>query len=120
MYDLIRAESITSCDVDNTLVIWGKDYKTPGPNKIEFDYGDEKVYLKPHKFHPLFIKHCYNRGDYIEIWSQNGHMWAEQVVNKLGLQEHVTVIRNKPSRHIDDKTNLEDIVGVRIFIKDEE
>ena len=119
MYKLLEEVSITACDVDNTLVMWDKDFKNPGPGKIEFDYGSEKVYLKPHNFHVTFLKHCCNRGDYVEVWSQNGYQWAEQVVKRLELENHVDIVRSKPSRHIDDKESLEDIVGNRIYIPDE-
>lgn len=118
MYTLLEESNITVCDVDNTLVFWDKNYSNPGPGKIEFNYGSETVYLKPHSFHITFLKHCYNRGDYVEVWSQNGFSWAEQVVQKLGLSEHVHVVRSKPTRHIDDKEKLEDIVGNRIYINE--
>lgn len=118
MYKLLEEANITACDVDNTLVMWDKNYRNPGPGKMEFFYGSEKVYLKPHNFHITFLKHCFNRGDYVEVWSQNGFQWAEQVVKVLGLEEHVHVVRSKPTRHIDDKESLDDIVGNRIYIED--
>jgi len=118
MYKVLAKDSLIACDVDNTLVMWDKDYKNPAPGKLEFDYGSEKVFLKPHGFHVTFLKHCFNRGDYVEVWSQNGYQWAQQVVEKLGLQDHVDIVRSKPTRHIDDKQSLEDIVGNRIYIED--
>lgn len=118
MYKLIEDSSITVCDVDKTLVDWGKDYRNKGDGKIEFDYGSEKVYLVPHGFHPIFLKHCYNRNDLVIVWSNNGAGWAEQVVKKLGLENHVSIIMGKPSRHIDDKTELSEIVGSRVYIED--
>lgn len=118
MYNILKENSITSCDVDNTLVMWPDDYNQKKFDRIEFDYGSEKVYLKPHNFHVTFLKHCYNRGDFVEVWSQNGYEWAEQVVKKLGLENHVNLVRSKPTRHIDDKQKIEDIVGNRIYIED--
>lgn len=118
MYKLLEEDSITVCDVDNTLTMWPDDFRLEKEGRLEFDYGDEKVYLKPHNFHVTFLKHCFNRGDFIIVWSQNGYNWAKQVVDKLGLSNHVSLIASKPIRHIDDKKDLSDIVGNRIYIKD--
>lgn len=112
-------DNITSSDVDNTLVRWPKDWWNPGVGRVEFQYGDQKVYLIPHKFHVTFLKHCFQRGDFVEIWSKNGSAWAEQVTNTLGLTDFVHLIRAKPARHIDDKQNIPEIVGDRIFIEEE-
>jgi len=120
MYKILKKHNITAVDVDNTLVMWSDDFRVNRSGRLEFDYGGEKVYLKPHNFHPTFIKHCYERGDFIEVWSQNGYEWAEQVIKKLGLENHVHVVRSKPVRHVDDKDNLTDIVGARIYIPDSE
>ena len=119
MYKLLEESNITSCDVDNTLVMWSSDFKVNTKGRMHFKYGGEDVYLKPHNFHVTFLKHCYNRGDFVEVWSQNGFEWAEQVVLALGLENHVNVVRAKPTRHVDDKTSLSDIVGCRIYIPDD-
>ncbi len=119
MYKVIENENISSFDVDNTLVMWDKDYKTPGKGKIQLSYGNEDVFLRPHNFHSTFLKHCYNRGDYVEVWSKNGAKWAEQVVVALGLQEHVNVVRAKPNRYIDDKSDIDSILGSRVYFEEE-
>lgn len=114
---VLAENNITACDVDNTLVIWPKNYHQPKPGTIEFDYGGQKIHLYPHIPHIIFLKHCFLRGDFVEVWSQNGFAWAEQVVKKLDLQNHVDLVRSKPTRHIDDKVDLSDIVGNRVFMK---
>jgi hypothetical protein len=93
-----------------------KDYRVKTKEKIEFDYGDEKIYLTPHKFHIMFLKHCHNRGDFVILWSKNGVSWAEQVAKKLGLTKYIDLCMSKPSRHVDDKQTINEIVGDRIFI----
>ena len=114
----VLAESnITSCDVDGTLVLWTKDATVNKTGTIPFQYGGETIYLYPHIPHIRFIKHCFLRGDYVEVWSQNGYEWAEQVVKALKLEDYVDIVRSKPTRHIDDKVELGDIVGNRIFLK---
>ena len=119
MYQLLEHNSITVCDVDNTLVMWSSDFRTNKPGKTLFKYGGEDIYLKPHNFHVTFLKHCFERGDFVVVWSQNGYCWAKQIVDKLGLQDYVHVVASKPVRHIDDKMDLSDIVGNRIYIKDD-
>jgi len=119
MYNVLRQSDITFCDVDNTLIYWRTDANNEAPGTIKLRYGDEDVWLRPHKFHPRLVKHFYNRGDYVIVWSQNGYEWAEQVVKALGLQNHVHLIMDKGNRHIDDKEDLTSIVGSRIFIEDD-
>lgn len=115
---LISSNNITAFDCDGTLVLY-KDFRNKTSEKIEFEYGDEKIYLTPHKFHCTFLKHCFNRGDFIIAWSKNGHQWCEQVVKKLGLENYVHICMSKPARHIDDKQNLNEIVGDAIFLPEE-
>lgn len=113
---VLKAKEITAFDVDNTLLMWSEDFATKDKKKIKLQYGDQDVYLEEHLFHPTFLKHCHNRGDFIIVWSQNGYFWAEQVVKKLGLEDYVHIVMSKPSRHVDDKEELKDIVGNRIYI----
>lgn len=116
---IIKNNNPTCFDVDDTLVIWPKDYSKPGPGRIEFDYGSEKVYLIPHSYHVIFLKHCFNRGDHTVVWSANGWQWALQVVEKLGLSNHYSQIMTKPVRHVDDKESISSIAGSRVFIPHE-
>lgn len=114
---ILQKNNITCFDVDGTLVIWPKNYHDKKTQTIEFRYGDEFIYLHEHVPHVTFLKHCHNRGDYVSVWSQNGWEWALQVIEKLGLRDYVDEVRSKPSRHVDDKDYLADIVGNRIFMK---
>lgn len=113
---VLKENNISTFDVDGTLVLWPKDYHQSGYGRVDFNYGDELIYLYPHVKHVTFLKHCYNRGDYVEVWSQNGYEWAEQVIKKLDLEQFVHIVRSKPTRHVDDKESLSDIVGNRIFL----
>lgn len=116
---VIKSNNITSFDVDNSLVMWHPDVNEKIPGSVAFKYGDETVYLTPHKNHIRFLKQCYIRKDFIEVWSKNGFEWAEQVVKTLELETYVHLVRAKPSRHIDDKDTLEDIVGARIYMRND-
>jgi len=116
---VIKNNNVTSFDVDNTLVMWDGDVNVMKPKSLLFMYGDEAIYLTPHENHIRFLKECSLRGDFIEVWSKNGYQWAEKVVNALELEKYVNLVRSKPVRHIDDKENIEDIVGVRIYMGNE-
>jgi len=109
----------TPFDVDDTLVVWPKDFRIYKPGRIAFMYGNEEVYLEEHSYHAMFLKHCYNRGDLVIVWSANGYAWAENVVQTLGLQSHVHIIMTKPVRHVDDKESISSVVGNRVFIPHE-
>jgi hypothetical protein len=119
MEQIIKSSSVTCFDCDDTLVLWPKDYKVPKEGRIEFEYGNEPVYLIPHSYHVIFLKHCFNRGDHVVIWSANGYQWATQVARKLGLMEHASQIMSKPTRHVDDKESPSSIAGSRVFIPHE-
>jgi hypothetical protein len=112
---ILEENDISSFDVDGTLVIWPEDDHTPGPGRIQFQYGDETVYLYPHRKCITFLKYCSDRGDFVEVWSKNKYKWANHVCEILQLKPYVDLVRSKSARHIDDKTNLNDIVGEYIF-----
>ena len=114
---VLEENDISAFDVDGTLVIWPKNPNIQRQGTIEFLYGDEKVYLYPHLPHIRFLKNCCIRGDYVEVWSKNNFAWAKQVVEKLNLEKYVDIVRSKPSRHIDDKQSLEEIVGGRVYME---
>jgi predicted phosphatase len=116
---VIKSNNITVFDIDDTLLMH-IDRRVRTKDKIEIEYGDEKIYLTPHKFHVTFLKHCHKRGDFVVIWSKNGHQYAEQVVKKLNLSKYVHLIMSKPSRHVDDKKDLSSIVGDCIYLPFEE
>jgi predicted phosphatase len=115
----IKSNNITVFDIDDTLVMY-KNFRVKTDKTIEFDYGDEKIYLTPHKFHVTFLKHCFNRGDYVIAWSKNSYEWCEQVIKKLKLTKYVHVCMSKPSRHVDDKKDLSSIVGDSLYLPFEE
>lgn len=119
MSKVIRNNNVSTFDVDDTMAMW-KDYKTDAPGKIKITYGDEVVYLTPHKKHVLFLKHCFMRGDTVVLWSKNGFSHAEQVARALNIMDYITIIMSKPARHIDDRENISAIVGERVYIPDED
>ena len=115
---VIKSNNTTTFDIDNTLLIWPKDWKQEAQGRVQLDYGDEKVYLVPHQMHITFLKHCHNRGDFVILWSKNGVDHCVQVAKKLKLEKYIDVCMSKPTRHVDDATTISAIVGDRVFIEE--
>lgn len=118
MYNFNPSELPVGIDCDQTLIKW-VEADIPGPGKIEFDYYGTKVYLTPHNYHVAIVKSYFHRGYYNRVWSANGPYWAKQVVDKLGLQDHVHEVCCKLVKCLDDTTNPGSITGPLIFEPDD-
>ena len=113
---VIDKESTIFCDVDDTLVMWGKD-GIVGEDLIEIKephYGRVEI-LAPHKGHIKILKDRKARGSFIVVWSAGGFAWAEAVVKALGLENYVDLVMTKPHAYVDDKVAA-DIMGERIYL----
>jgi phosphoglycolate phosphatase-like HAD superfamily hydrolase len=115
--NVIKNEVIVCFDVDDTLVLWNTD-KTEG-QLFHNPYDNSYTHLKPHKRHIELLKQYKGRGFHVRVWSAGGWQWAEAVVKTLGLESFVDSIETKPAKYIDD-LEAKDVLGVRIYIKDEE
>lgn len=118
---LIENENVVFCDVDETLVVWDKEYqheKVSRDNEIilKDPYTGDTLYLQRHMPHIRLLKQYKGRGFTIIVWSKAGCKWSEEVVKKLGLEEYVDYCMTKPDRYLDDKTNPEEIIGVRVYL----
>lgn len=113
-------EIVVTVDVDETLVLWSKTHRKPGKGKKLFidPYTKEKLYLTPHKVHMRLLKQYKARGFYVIVWSAAGQKWAEYITEKLGLEKYVDDKLAKPVKFMDDKDNLSDILGTRVYLKD--
>ena len=114
-------ETVIVCDVDNTLALWSQSHKKPGKNKIKFKdpYTGEFVYLTPHAPHIRLLKQYKARGFQVIVWSAAGKAWADTVVDTLGIRKYVDETMAKPVKFMDDKNNLEDILGTRVYLKND-
>jgi phosphoglycolate phosphatase-like HAD superfamily hydrolase len=119
---VLETEHIVAFDVDETLIKWHKDHKVPGTGKIKIvdPYSKEVLYLRPHSVHKRLLKQYKERGFGILVWSHAGSKWASVIVETLGLSEYVDLIMAKPARHVDDKTEKSDIIGLHVFLEDKE
>ena len=110
-------ESELTCgfDIDGTLLMW-IDELTPGPGKIEMDYAGKKIYLTPHIEMIDLLKQHYIRGYSIYAWSMNGAQHAKAAITKLGLKKYVYHTMCKFNKHMDDKSEPQDIIGTRVYL----
>lgn len=119
--NILKTELIVGVDIDNTLLMWD-DPSTPGKQKIEFDFADKKVYLTPHQYHIDLVKMYHQRGYYIIFWSANGWAHAEQAVKVLNLEKYATGdngrIQAKLTKHMDDSSDSQGILGPRVYCED--
>lgn len=112
---VVRQESLVFCDVDDTLLMWGKAKKGEKVVTVTSPYDGTQEYLRPHKGHIKILKDRKARGSFIVVWSAGGFRWAQAAVKALGLDNHVDLIMTKPHCYIDDK-EAKDIMGERIYL----
>lgn len=86
-------------DVDDTLIAAPDSHE----KYLVLDYYGVERLCRPVEQHIEFLKACHKRGYEITVWSANGFKWAEEVVNKLGLNDYVHYVATKPLIYVDDK-----------------
>ena len=94
-------------DVDDTLVLWDKNYSWNSSGESEIFIEDPynptvKLGLKIHHKHVEDLKAHKDKGDIIVVWSQGGKEWADAVVEALGLRQYVDYTLTKPEIIYDD------------------
>lgn len=117
----LKQDQVVTFDIDETIVLWSDGYHQESQNKVEFTdpYDKSKVYLIPHNKHIRLLKHFYNRGYCVVVWSASGGKWANEVITRLNLQDYVHIIMSKPIKYVDD-LNCNEWMGSRLYFKDHE
>lgn len=119
-----KAEVVIACDIDGTLV------KRVDPHLYSIEHRlditnpyDNKTYTYiAHKENIELLRMYKGRGFWIKVWSANGYGHAEAVVHALKLgdgpggDKTVDEIETKPMKHMDDRTDIDAVVGPRVFI----
>lgn len=114
MTDVIENELVVVIDVDGTLI------RPSEYGNLKLAYGSRICSFEPIQEHVDLLKSYKERGFYVIVWSMNGFRWARQVVQALKLDRFTDQIMSKPSKHVDDKREVDAIVGTRVFIAQEE
>jgi hypothetical protein len=115
--NIIRCNQPTFFDVDDTIIKWGYA-NVPGPNTVEITCSGITQHLVPHKKHIEQIKAHKARGHTVFVWSKGGDLWAEAVVEALGLRPFVDYVLEKPEWYYDDK-EAQEFMGKALYLKDE-
>lgn len=118
---VLNNETVVLVDVDETLICWSKTFKKPGKNKKLFidPYTKDKLYLTPHGPHIRLLKQYKARGFAIVVASMAGVLWSQTIVDGLNLNKYVDIVMSKPIKHMDDKEDIKDIVGTRVYLKND-
>jgi hypothetical protein len=94
-------------DVDDTLIIYSpksQQEQTFPKQHFEFEILGEKYdfYAHVHTLHLKYLRRKAKSGMPIVVWSASGALWAEKIVEALGLTEFVDIVMGKPLNVIDD------------------
>lgn len=126
----IDSEHVIMVDVDNTLVLWGKDHRIPLARITDKNFNDKRIlfvdpytgdnlYLTPHNVHIRLLRQYKGRGFTIIVWSMAGVKWSESVVKTLGIEDIVDYCMTKPAKHLDDKQDIDSIIGSRVYLEND-
>jgi len=107
---IIQTEMVVAVDIDNTLI------RRNPLGTIKLPYGSSIQNFEPIVEHIELVKSYSQRGFFVILWSHGGFQHAQMTMNALKLDRYVNLVMTKPSKHIDDKESVEDIVGTRVFI----
>lgn len=112
---VIENESIVFFDVDQTLVMH-ENVRPLGGLDIINPYSGSKISVSINNKHVELLKQFKGRGMFIIVWSAAGVLWAQAVVNALGLQDEVDMVMTKSSKFVDD-LEADQVLGQRIYLK---
>lgn len=106
-------------DVDDTLVMHSVPELMKDSELVYVpDPLDKSRDIRLRKNLPMIrlLKEEYSRGGLIIVWSKGGFQWAKNVVEALGLEEHVHYVMTKPRAYCDDK-DVSSWLKERIYIE---
>lgn len=109
---------IVFCDVDDTLVGWGKPEFVDNGNfvQIECEGFKETHWILWENVEALKLHKT--RGHKIVVWSAGGYKWAEAVVKALKLEDIVDLVCAKPMWVYDDLQPAEFMPKAKLAPKD--
>jgi len=118
---VIKNRNVFCYDIDDTVILWdekSRDLTADVKNRLVIicPYDGKPYSFLVHKRHVDFIKREKAKGSYIIAWSRSEAPWAEVAVKALGLDMHTDQVMSKPMKVLDDKKDLENIVGSVFFL----
>lgn len=118
----IENEVNVGFDVDGTLIRPAtREDKTdesmyPNGRLLHIFADNTSKYYLVHTEHVELLKSYRKRGFYVIVWSANGHDHAGRIVRALNLEDSVDLVMTKCMKHVDDRKDIEGIVGSHVFI----
>jgi predicted phosphatase len=115
-----RSEKSVVIDVDETLV---SSYPTKSKSKSLIVVNNPYQLGQKLKRYPKWgninlLRDFKGRGYVITVWSHGGAYYAYNILQMLELDNYVDFVMTKPVKFVDDKSDLNSIVGMPVFIND--
>lgn len=100
---IIKSEQVIPCDIDFTLLIWGKIKKGDKVVLFTDPYTNEQKHVKVHVPNLKVLTTRLARGASVLVWSASGYRWAVAALKALKLDHDSLYVCSKPIGYIDDK-----------------
>lgn len=112
---------VVATDIDDTLIIWdskSKDLTADTKDRlvVQCPYTGKPYSFIVHERHVEFLRREKAKGSFVIAWSRSEALWAEAVIKALNLEDSIDLVMSKPVKVLDDKENLNDIVGTVLFL----
>lgn len=112
---VLPTEQLIFCDVDETLIAWGKIKKHHRAIAYTCPYTKAQLMVRVHEPNLAIVRERLSRGATIIVWSASGWKKAAAVCRALNLHHPKLIVTSKPVGYLDDKP-CEDWMGQRIYL----
>lgn len=114
----LESELSIMVDVDDTLVSNTQCWFFKRPIVYHNTYKNKTCVKYVSDAHLEFVKDLFARGYQITVWSHGGAQYAYDICLALGLEMYVYEARAKASKVLDDKHDVQNVVGARLHLKE--
>lgn len=116
--NVIQSEQILPCDIDFTLLMWGKIKK--GDKVVSFldPYTGEQKLVKVNLPNLKVVTSRLARGATVLVWSASGYKWARAALKALKLDHKNIYVLSKPIGYVDDKPSTQ-WMGEQIYLDEQ-
>lgn len=113
---VLKSEQYIMCDIDFTLLMWGKIKKGDKVVLFTDPYTGEQKHVKVNVPNLKILTSRLSRGATIQVWSASGWKWARNAMRALGIDHENLYVSSKPYAYIDDKP-CQDWMGDRVYLE---
>lgn len=112
---ILATEQLIFCDVDETLILWGKIKKHHKAIAYTCPYTKAQLMVRVHEPNLAIVKERLARGATIIVWSASGWKKAAAITKALNLSHPKLIVTSKPVGYLDDKP-CESWMGQQIYL----